>query len=429
MVSKSRLPILAMANLLFAVRVLAQAPPQTNGEYQLAEGDAKDVVATACTACHTLDRLDSVGFDRKGWVNIVTGMLNNGAAIPRDQVAMVTEYLIKNYPEKPMPPAAVLPGPIEISIKEWPLPTIGIRPHDTFAASDGAIWYAGQFGNVVGRLDPKTGEFKEYHPKLIRSGPHGIVGDKSGNIWFTANFKGYIGKLNPTTGNFIEYRLPDPLVRDPHTLIFDQKGILWFTAQVADKVGRLDPDTGEIKLIQVPTRDARPYGIAVNSQGIPYFVEFGSNKIASIDPETLKIREFALPNAESRPRRLAISSDDVIWYSDYSRGYLGRYDTKTGKVREWPSPGGAKSAPYGIAITAAGVWYSEAGVRPNTIVHFDPQSEKFQTWKIPSGGIVVRNMMATSEGNLVMACSGANGLALVTIKPKMTMNGEIGRRQ
>lgn len=429
MVTKLILPIAAMAILLFALGGLAQPPSQTNGEYQLAEGDAKEIVSTACTACHTLDRLDYVGFDRKGWVNIVTGMLNNGAAIPKDQVSMVTEYLIKNYPEKPMPPAAVLPGPIEISIQEWPLPSVGIRPHDTFAASDGSIWYAGQFGNVVGRLDPNNGEFKEYHPKLIRSGPHGIVGDKSGNIWFTANFKGYIGKLDPKTGNFTEYRLPDPLVRDPHTLIFDQKGVLWFTAQVADKVGRLDPDTGEIKLIQVPTLDARPYGIAVDLQGIPYFVEFGTNKIASIDPETLKIREFTLPNAASRPRRLAISPDNVIWYSDYSRGYLGRYDTRTGKVREWPSPGGAKSAPYGIAITKAGVWYSEAGVRPNTLVHFDPQSEKFQTWTIPSGGIVIRNMMATPEGNLVMACSGANGLALVTVKSRTTMNNKMDGRQ
>jgi virginiamycin B lyase len=43
----------------------------------------------------------------------------------------------------------------------------------------------------------------------------------------------------------------------------------------------------------------------------------------------------------------------------------------------------------------------------------DPKSEKFQCWPIPSGGGVVRNMMPTRDGNLVMACSGVNKIALV----------------
>jgi virginiamycin B lyase len=48
------------------------------------------------------------------------------------------------------------------------------------------------------------------------------------------------------------------------------------------------------------------------------------------------------------------------------------------------------------------LWYSESGVSPNTLVRFDPKTEKFQTWEIPSGGGVVRNMMATQDGNLVL---------------------------
>jgi virginiamycin B lyase len=54
-------------------------------------------------------------------------------------------------------------------------------------------------------------------------------------------------------------------------------------------------------------------------------------------------------------------------------------------------------------------------VKPNTLVRFDPKTEKFQTWVIPSGGGVVRNMMATKDGNLVLAESGVNKIALVTI--------------
>ena len=45
----------------------------------------------------------------------------------------------------------------------------------------------------------------------------------------------------------------------------------------------------------------------------------------------------------------------------------------------------------------------------------DPATERFQTWIIPAGGGVVRNMMPTRDGNLALAESGVNRVALVTI--------------
>ena len=62
------------------------------------------------------------------------------------------------------------------------------------------------------------------------------------------------------------------------------------------------------------------------------------------------------------------------------------------------------------------LWYSESGMSPNTLVRFDPKTEKFQTWEIPSGGGVVRNIMATQDGNLVLACSGVDRIALVELQ-------------
>jgi virginiamycin B lyase len=49
-------------------------------------------------------------------------------------------------------------------------------------------------------------------------------------------------------------------------------------------------------------------------------------------------------------------------------------------------------------------------------VRFDSRSETLQTWAIPSGSGVVRHMMATHDGNPVVACSGANRIALVEVK-------------
>jgi virginiamycin B lyase len=156
--------------------------------------------------------------------------------------------------------------------------------------------------------------------------------------------------------------------------------------------------------------------MVINSKGVPFFDEFGGNRIARIDPETLELHEYTLPDPAARPRRIAKTSDDVIWYSDYGRGYLGRLDPVTGKVTEWASPGGAKSRPYGIAVIKGVIWYSESGVEPNTIVRFDPKTEKFQTWTIPSGGGVVRNVSVTRDGNLAIACSGVNRIGLVEIR-------------
>jgi virginiamycin B lyase len=303
-----------------------------------------------------------------------------------------------------------------VSIHEWDVPTAKSFPHDPAIGPDGSLWYTGMMSNTLGRLDPTTGKIKEYPLKTPDSGPHGLTADKAGNIWFTANYKGYIGKLNTQTSEVTEYPMPDHAAGDPHSLVFDNKGTLWFTVQLGNFVGRLDPRTGTITLKLSPSRDSKPYGIAVSFNGIPFFCEFGTNKIASIDPQTMKITEYLLPK-KARPRRLAITHDDVIYYTDFSRGYLGRLDPRSGNVDEWPSPGGPGSGPYGITVTADGmVWYSESGITPNTIIRFDPALNQFAKWTVPSGGGVIRNMAATTRGDVFIACSGVNKVGIVRVE-------------
>ncbi len=279
-------------------------------------------------------------------------------------------------------------GALKVSIKEYDVPTPKARPHDPAVSPDGALWVTEQMANKLGRLDPNTGQFREYPLKTPESGPHGLVADKQGNIWFAAIFKGYIGKLDPKSGEITEYRMRDPRAKDPHTPVF--------------------------KVKPTPTQNAVPYGIIVTEDGVPFFCEFGTNKLASIDPQSMAIREHPLPEG-ARPRRLALASDGTIYYSDYERGYLGHFDPKSGKQEEWPSPGGSGSEPYGITAARDGmIWYSESGVNPNTLVRFDPKTKSFAETTIPSGGGVVRNMVATKDGKLYLACSGVNKVAVVT---------------
>ncbi len=61
------------------------------------------------------------------------------------------------------------------------------------------------------------------------------------------------------------------------------------------------------------------------------------------------------------------------------------------------------------------IWYSESGATPNTVVRFDPKSENFQSWAIPGGGNIVRNISVTRDGNFLLANSLVSGITLVTI--------------
>ena len=237
---------------VFSITIAAQGPGAQTSQ-ALPEGNGKAMVGTACTTCHAINLITDAGHTAEDWKLLVERMVSAGADVPQNQMAAVSDYLAKNFPETNVPPAVIVPGPMKISFKEWTAPTKGSRPHDPLATHDGYLWYSGQYASVLGRVNTKTGEIKEFRPPMERSGPHGLVEDKDGNIWFTANSKGYIGKLDPKTGKFTEYKLPAE-AKDPHTPLFDQKGILWFTVQGANLVGRLDPKTGDVKVVMSPTK-------------------------------------------------------------------------------------------------------------------------------------------------------------------------------
>ena len=292
----------------------------------------------------------------------------------------------------------------------------GTRPRDAFADQKGRVWFVGQVGNYVARLDPTTGDIKRFE---IDSGthPHNLVVDAKGTVWFTGNTNNRIVKMDPESGKLTTYMIPDPAVKDPHTMTFDKKGDVWFSAQNSGFVGRFTPSTGAFKLWKL-TLNARPYGIVLDSRGRPWFDEFGTNKIGTIDPTTLGLKEFPLPEARSRPRRIAITSDDAIWYGDYTRGCLGRLDPRTGKTEEYPLPSGARSLPYGMTVDDRDrVWIAETGVFPNRLVSFDAKKRVFED-QIPIGGSEpnsIRHMVFDAATRLIWFGEDRGTITRVTV--------------
>jgi len=210
------------------------------------EASGKALVDAQCNSCHALTARTGSGYTPEDWKTVMRMMINHGVKIAPDQLGPMTDYLAKTFPVTGRPAAVLVPGPVKLSMRAWQAATPGSRPHDPLAARDGSLWYTGQMANVLGRVDPKTSQVKEYPLKTPHSGPHGLVEDKAGNIWYTGNTGALVGKLDPKTGNVTEYKMPDPDAKDPHTLIFDKAGILWFTVQNSNRVGRLDPKSAEI---------------------------------------------------------------------------------------------------------------------------------------------------------------------------------------
>jgi virginiamycin B lyase len=378
---------------------------------ELPAGAGKEQVEAICVACHQTNLIvGSAGYTEQDWRYLTSRMI----ALAEPMAESITQYLAAHFPPKGDRAPKLVPGDTQITFKEWTPPTLGQRPRDPLQMADGTIWWAGMYASLIGRLDPKTGEMKEWRLDPTAR-PHSIINDSDGNIWYTGNGNGTVGMLDPETGKITVHKMPDPAARDPHTPIFNRDGDLWFTLQNSNMLGRLVPKTGEIKLMTMPTEDARPYGIKEDSKGMLWIAYNGSNKIARVDPRTWELREFPTPTPASRIRRLALTSDDVIWYVDSARGYLGRLDPETGAIEEWPSPSGPKSHPYAIEVVDDVVWYNESHQRPDALVRFDPKTEKFQSWAIPSGVGIIRHMRATPDGNLVIHQSSTNTIGLVTI--------------
>ena len=92
-------------------------------------------------------------------------------------------------------PSAV--GDLDVKIREWDVPTKGAHPHDPAVAPDGSLWFTEQMVSKLGRLDPATGDFKEYPLKGKNDGPHGLVADSDGNIYIADSGASVIYRVGP----------------------------------------------------------------------------------------------------------------------------------------------------------------------------------------------------------------------------------------
>lgn len=406
--------LLKISSVISGLILLSSANVVTANE--LPEGEAKEEVNAICSACHNVNRISTgLGYSRAHWLELMASMVSfSSNEIQENRIA---DYLAEHFPPNDRRAPTLIPGPHSIAFEEWVVPTLGQRSRDPVEAPDGSIWWVGQWGNLMGRIDAESGEIQEY-PLPAGTMPHSVTPDDAGYMWYMGNKNASIGRLNPNDGSIKVYKMPVPEAKDPHTGVFDKQGILWFTLQHSNRIGRLDPTSGDIKLMNAPSARSRPYGIKMDEFGDIWVACNGRNCLLKIDSETLQVTEIELPHQSTTVRRLDIAADGMIWYVNSGRGRLGQYNPRNGEIREWPSPSGEKSHPYAIEVLDGIVWYNESGMRPDALVRFDPKDETFQSWAVPSGNFyagIIRHMRASRSGDLLIHQSSTNRIMRVKL--------------
>src|SRR5437868_6600107 len=89
----------------------------------LPNGAAKDVVQTACSACHQLNVITNAGHSPEEWNRIVGDMMMKGAVLSAAQLPGVAQYLASNFPPRARSQGAIVTGNVQANFREFAIPS------------------------------------------------------------------------------------------------------------------------------------------------------------------------------------------------------------------------------------------------------------------------------------------------------------------
>jgi virginiamycin B lyase len=259
------------------------------------------------------------------------------------------------------------------------------RTQEPHFDQDGNVWYTDRsVPNRIGRVDPRTGEFKDWMMPDPKADPHGLTVGRDGHVFWAETVGFHLGRLDPKTGSMIRYPM-DATGRSKgrgHTPVTDSKDNVWFTVIVGDMIGKWDRATGTSKVWKVPTQGAAPYGITLDRDENVWFAEFRRCKIGKFDPKTETFTEYEALTRPCTIRRVGVDSKGTVWYGGFSNGKLGKIDPKTNRIVEYDIPM-PFSEPYDVwPDRDDNIWISDGG-QGGALVKFDPRAEKFTYYPAP----------------------------------------------
>ena len=174
------------------------------------------------------------------------------------------------------------------SIVEWQLPNPNSQPNDIIVVGN-TVYFTELGADRIGAynmsgLGPQGQYFKEY---LLPSGtaPWSLTADDDGMIWFTSSGRNVIGMLNPHTGEVTEHRSIPTTNSQPHGISFDNvTGNVWFTEYQGHRITKYDPSENLFYEYPTLTAGSAPNDVVVQryNSGTPSSGDLNNQTIAGV---------------------------------------------------------------------------------------------------------------------------------------------------
>ena len=375
--------------------------------WQAADGTHPHALHTNAQGQFRLSSLRPGLYDLRAEYNDMASDWEHNVLVRAGAESSVTLRMMRSTPAEPDQPVTLK---LQGRVHEWTIPVEDALPQSIAVDPQGRVWVALANANQLGCLDLVTGKWKFLSIPTQFARPKGLISDAAGNIWFTENGSGKIGRVGLQSGAITEFSVAG--AKNPDSAAFAADGTLWFTSDDANSITRMDTHSGEMKSFTLLPAQANPNGIVPGPDGGLWFYEAGVNKLARLDLVTGAVVEFPAPEEATRPRGIAFAGHS-IYFTGTADGKLARFNIDTKMFQSWSGPAAtAASQPYAVAADAAGaVWYSDTGA--NQVVRFDPKTENFQAFGMPSANSQVHFMMRDSRGRIWLTLSGVNKIAVI----------------
>lgn len=365
-----------------------------------------------CLGCHAPDQFGSLHLAEAAWNAFVEQMLKNGQiprgfSSPQEREELV-QYLGKHFgpdsrkrmvkwdKEVPLDEAKLAKAMyIEYYLAPNPDPKMKRRGQDPHFDQQGNVWVTDRNRpNRLAKLDPRTGEWKEWLMPHPQGDLHGLTIDREGVVWIP----GRIGQrkdkdgihliaFDPKTEKFELFPIdPESKIKErlqSHTPVADYQGNIWVTMIAGDRFYKWDRETRKIVMYATPSRPSSPYGIDIDSQGNIWMALFrGDVRVGKYDPKADKFTEYRTLTQPGRMRRASVDLEDRVWFGIHDRGTIGYVDPGSGKVTEFKLPLDL-SRPYDPQADYEGnIWFGDNG-QGGTTIRFDPRTREFSYYPTP----------------------------------------------
>jgi virginiamycin B lyase len=279
---------------------------------------------------------------------------------------------------------------------EFSIPTASSQPVGLVAGTDGALWFAEQAGNKIGRITT-NGALSEATVPTSSSNPIDVAPGPDGAMWFTECTGNKIGRIT-TTGTITETPVLTASSK-PYGITQGPDHALWFTELTGNNIGRIVPPGGGGTVTETAVPGGgNPADIATGADGALWFTVFLGNKIGRITTAGSITNEYPIPTASSEPIVPAEGPDGAIWFSEETGNKIGRITTAGMITHEYPIPTSG-SVPEGIAAGPDGaMWFVECV--GNKVGRITTAGTITHEYPIPTSGSQPADIVAGPDGAL-----------------------------